>query len=104
MKRIILCAAFVLAGCAGDRFVGSPHAYQGEINSPWANVHALPTVVPDGAAPMGYRSGAEEDIYTTFYDGTVRATGRAAWAMGLARLCAVAPSSAYCGPSDSIND
>ncbi len=104
MKKLILCAAFVLSGCAGDQFVGSPHAYQGDMNGVWYSIRALPTVVPDGAAPMGYRNGAEEDIYTTFYDGTVRATGRAAWAMALARLCAVAPTSRYCGPADSIGN
>ena len=93
--------ALALAGCSADGgFVGSPHAYQGSFGSFWGvDVDGVPTVVPDGAEPMGYRGDGEEDIYTTYDDGTVKATGRAAWALGLARLCGVAPRSEYCGPS-----
>ena len=94
MKTIILAATLLLAGCAGG--IGGD-AYQGAFNSPFVDIRAVPTVAPEGMEPMGYRAGDEQDIYTTFSDGTVRATGRAAWAMALARLCAVAPNSELCG-------
>ncbi len=96
MSRYIwpIIIAFTLAGCAGG--IGGD-AYQGAFNSPLVDIRAVPTVAPEGMDPMGYRDGDEQDIYTTFSDGTVRATGRAAWAMALARLCAVAPNSELCG-------
>ena len=96
---ITIALALGLTGCSADGgFVGSPHAVQGTVSTGWLDMDIVPTVVPDGASPMGYRSDGEEDMYTTYDDGTVKGTGRAAWALALARLCATAPRSAYCGP------
>ena len=98
MKYLFILAAFVLAGCSADSgFVGSPHGMTGTVNTIWADVNGVPTIVPDGASPMGYRNEFEEDIYTTYSDGMgTIATGRAAWALGLARLCMVAPNARVC--------
>ena len=102
MGRLFMVAAvLIVAGCSGDGdFIGSPHAYQGKVGSFWGvDIDGVPTVVPDGASPMGYRMSleGEEDIYTTYDDGTLKATGRAAYALALARLCAVAPGAEVCG-------
>ncbi len=101
MRTILMlgAAALALAGCAADGgFVGTPHGMSGTVNTIWADVNGVPTIVPDGARPMGYRNGVEEDIYTTYSDGfgTI-ATGRAAYVLGLARLCAQAPNIDLCG-------
>ncbi len=100
MRNILMlgAAAFILAGCAADGgFAGSPHGMSGTVNTIWADVNGVPTIVPNDARPMGYRNGMEEDIYTTYSDGfgTI-ATGRAAYVLGLARLCAQAPSAPLC--------
>lgn len=100
MRAALLLAALTLtlAGCSG--FTGSPHGYAGSADSPWVDMSAIPTIVPDGGSPMGYRLGAdgsEEDMYTSYDDGVIKATGRAAYALGLARLCGVAPRAPACG-------
>ena len=95
---IVTALTLALAGCSADGgFTGSPHAVQGKVSTPLVDMDIVPTVVPDGGKPMGYRGDGVEDIYTTYDDGTVSATGRAAWALSLARLCATAPRSPYCG-------
>ena len=103
---LLLCAAaLVLAGCTADGgFAGSPHGMSGTVNTIWADVNGVPTIVPEGSSPMGYRNGMEQDIYTTYSDGfgTI-ATGRAAYALGLARLCATAPQSGLCS-ADPLPD
>ncbi len=95
----LLIGIAVIAGCSADGgFVGSPHGMAGTVNTVWADVNGVPTIVPEGGRPMGYRNGLEEDIYTTYSDGfgTI-ATGRAAYVLGLARLCLIAPDSDPCG-------
>lgn len=100
MRSLLLCAvALILAGCTSDGgFAGSPHGMSGTVNTIWADVNGVPTIVPEDSQPMGYRNGMEQDIYTTYSDGfgTI-ATGRAAYVLGLARLCATAPNTPMCG-------
>ncbi len=103
---MLSAAALGLASCAADGgFVGTPHGMSGTVNTIWADVNGVPTIVPDGGRPMGYRNGngLEEDIYTTYSDGfgTI-ATGRAAYALGLARLCLLAPKVKFCNGDDPL--
>ena len=93
-----LVLVVIVAGCSGEGgFTGSPHGYSGTVNTIWADINGVPTIVPDGGSPMGYRNGQEEDMYTTYTDGfgTI-ATGRAAYVLGLARLCLMAPNTPLC--------
>ena len=94
-----LIAVLLLAGCGN--FTGSPHGYIFDADLPWGfDATGVPTVTLEGTRPMGYRSSADgsiEDVYTTYDDSVIRATGRAAWIVALARLCGVVPRSAYCG-------
>ena len=101
MRAII--AVLLLAGCGG--FTGSPHGYIFDADLPWGfSATGVPTVVLEGTLPMGYRSGPDgiEDVYTTYDDGVIRATGRAAWVVALARLCNSAPRSAPCGSGPPV--
>ena len=95
--RMILWSAVALALASCGDFVGSPHGMSGTVNTPWVDVNGVPTIVPDGGSAMGYRNGEVEDIYTTYSDGfgTI-ATGRAAYVLGLARLCLMAPNTPLC--------
>ncbi len=80
MRFILIVAALTLAGCssAGD-FVGSPHAYIGEIETPIGlNVDGVPTIAPDGTTPMGYRNGDIFGAYNTIKTADATATGIAA--------------------------
>ncbi len=101
---LALSGVLIIAGCsAGGGFVGSPHGMSGTINTIWADVNGVPTIVPDDARPMGFRDGDQEDIYTTYSDGfgTI-ATGRAAYVLALARLCATAPNIGLCSGAEQI--
>ena len=76
--------ALVLAGCdSTGAIVGSPHGYcvQGQVGVDKFSGVGCPTITRDGETPMGSRvhpDGLEEDMYSTFSDGTLTATGRAA--------------------------
>jgi len=96
MKWLLIIGALAIAGCTSG--IGNT-GLQGTLNTPWADLQGVPTLAPDGMAPMGYRLGidGEEDMYTTFSNGAITATGRAAYAMALSYLCAVAPLSPLCG-------
>ena len=80
MKWIAIVAGLALAGCSG--FVGSPHGYIGDIEMPIGlTIKGVPSIVPDGAAPMGFRMNADgsiEDAYNTLKTDSVSATGMTA--------------------------
>jgi hypothetical protein len=101
--------AFVLAGCTGldGKFVGSPHGYAGSGTINGERFIATPTI--DGNLdPMGSRTMSpdgtviREDMYSTYTDGVLSATGPAAWITALWRLCSVAPGSPLC-TGDALN-
>ena len=93
-------ALLLLVGCTAAGGLSSEHAYQGEVENFFgATVRGTPTIVPEGSTPMGYRGspdGAQEDMYSTYDDGVIKATGRAAWYIALSRLCTVAPDASSC--------
>ncbi len=108
MRMIWLAAALALAGCsASGGFVGSPHGMCGSIQYDDLTADACPTIVPEGGKEMGYRKNAAGDIenmYSTYSDGSVRATGPAADILAEAvrfekrmLFCAVAPDAQDCG-------
>ncbi len=78
--RFILSAALALglAGCEG--FVGMPHGYVGKINvetfvGPSFEIDAVPSIVPDGGEPMGFRNGFIEDAYSYLRTSELTAVG-----------------------------
>lgn len=98
MRPVIIAAvaALSLSACTD---AGSPHGYAGQFSGWSFDVNGVPTIVPDGASPMGSRvnpDGSEEDMYSTFASGTVQATGRAAVYAALSLLCTAAPQAGAC--------
>ncbi len=99
MRRPIIAPLLALAlgacSAAGD-FVGSPHAYIGEIETPIGlNVDGVPTIAPDGTSPMGFRRNADgsvEGAYNTVRTPEITITGIAAivWTCGADQDCIVA--------------
>ena len=92
-RIIIVATCIVLAGCSPD-FVGSVHGYSGSGTIRGERFIATPTIVPDGASPMGRRTspdGSEEDMFSTYTNGILSATGEAAIIAALRDLCAFAP-------------
>jgi hypothetical protein len=102
---MVLAAALLVSGCAGDAFVGSPHGYSGRVDSPWADFGATPTILQPGEMPLQSEYGADgggrdmPSTYTVDIAGNVSATGYAAYWMALANFCARAPAAPAClGP------
>ncbi len=115
MRILMLGAvALALAGCtlpSGAKF-SSDHGYgiQGKIGGEKGlSGSGIPTIVPDGASPMGSRrtlpdGTVEEDMFSTIVgENGTSATGPAANIVAetgrlekLLLICAVAPNSAAC--------
>ena len=115
MKRRVIYAAtaFVLVGCTlpGGAKFSSEHGYcvQGKFSQDTFVGSGCPTIVPDGASPMGSRATnsdgvVTEDMFSTITgaDGS-SATGPAALIVAethrltqLLMICAVAPESNAC--------
>lgn len=94
--RMIWLGVLALAGCsaAGD-FVGSPHGYIGDIKTPIGlDIEGVPTIVPDGTSPMGYRKtdATIEDAYSMIKTPQITATGPAA----IITACAFTPEPGDC--------
>ena len=98
---LMLVAALALGGCAfadGSDFTGSPHGYSGSLTTPrGTRIIATPTI--DGNLnAMGSRKMSpdgtvlESDMYSTFTNGTLTATGPAA----IIAACAFAPNVPMC--------
>ena len=113
MRFILIAAArtFLMAGCAllpgGDFALESKHGYCGSATIKNTKVSGCPTIDGNGK-PMGSRthrpdgSVLSEDMFSTYTDGSVIATGPAALALAEAKrlekkalLCAISPEA--CG-------
>ncbi len=114
MKYIILVLVLIIAGCVfpSGAKISSEHGYciQGQYDDGRFAGAGCPTIVPDGASPMGSRSNTSdgvivtEDMFSTIVgaDGS-SATGPAAIIVAETRrleqlllICAVAPTSMAC--------
>ncbi len=112
--KIIFALVFLLAGCSfgGSEFVGSVHGYCGTASNDDGKLVGCPTIDGDGK-PMGSRTRLPdgtvilEEMYSTYTDGNVSATGNAAnklaeaeWFEKLGFLCAIAKDAGPCTRND----
>ena len=103
--------ALVLGACsAAGGFVGSKHGYCGSLSIKNTKMVGCPTIDENGD-PMGSRvrqpdgTVLSEDMYSTYTDGNVSATGPAALMMAEAKmlekkalLCAISPEACGADP------
>ncbi len=94
-----------LVGCTSTEsaFSGSPHGYSGRVNTIWADINVVPTIIQDGESALQSNYGASgkmRDMPSTFevdVAGNLKATGVAAYLLALANLCARSPQAKMCG-------
>lgn len=107
MRNLLMSAAALalLTGCTStdSAFSGSPHGYSGRLNTFWADVNAVPTILQNSETALHSSYGADgsqSDMPSTFEAdaaGNIKATGVAAYWMAMAAYCR---SGGNCGPSD----
>ena len=89
---IIAALTLALAGCAGDAITGSPHGYSGRVDTFWADLSGVPTIIQGGEAALHseYGPGLMRDMPSTFEAdavGNITATGVAAYWLARAAYC-----------------